>query len=185
MREIKNRLTVESQSLTALKNQLATNQKHWAARPAIQPIDNKQLTQLYLTYGERLHPLLGYSRPHNGLDFAAPFNTPIYATGDGVVVYAEGGTTYGNVVFVNHSFGFETRYAHMSRYVVSVGEKVKRGQILGYVGNTGLSFGNHLHYEVLYQNKFVNPINFFQRDLNNLEYEKLISLASKSNLLMD
>ena len=183
--KIKNRLTVEVQSIKELKSTLALKQKRWAARPAIQPINNKQLIHLYLVFGERLHPILGYSRPHNGLDFAAPARSPIYATGDGIVTYASGGTTYGNVVFINHGYGFETRYGHMSQYIVSVGQRVKRGQVLGYVGNTGLSGGNHLHYEVLYQTKFVNPINFFQRDLNNKEYEKLISLGSKDAVPMD
>jgi len=183
--KIKNRLTVENHSMSELKDQLIDNEKEWAARPAIQPISNKQLQQLYLIFGERFHPLLGYSRPHNGLDFASDYNTPIYATGDGVVVHTSGGTTYGNVVFVNHGYGFETRYAHMTKYIVYAGQKVKRGQILGYVGNTGLSFGPHLHYEVLYQGKFVNPISFFQRDLNNAEYEKLISLSHEGNEALD
>src|SRR5258706_8343786 len=113
--KIKNRLTVEVQSINELKSTLASKQKQWAARPAIQPINNKQLIHLYLVFGERFHPLLGYVRPHNGLDFAAPVRSPIYATGDGVVTYVSGGTTYGNVVFVNHGYGFETRYGHMSQ----------------------------------------------------------------------
>jgi murein DD-endopeptidase MepM/ murein hydrolase activator NlpD len=183
--KIKNRLTVENNSMNELKDQLLHNEKEWAARPAIQPISNKNLLQLYLIFGERFHPLLGYSRPHNGLDFAANYNTPIYATGDGVVTYASGGTTYGNVVFVNHGYGFETRYAHMTKFIVGIGQKVKRGQILGYVGNTGLSFGPHLHYEVLYHGQFVNPISFFQRDLNSKEYEKLISLSHEGDQALD
>ena len=183
--KIKNRLTVEVQSMNELKSSLESKQKQWAARPAIQPINNKQLIHLYLVFGQRFLPQDGYSRPHNGLDFASPYNSPIYATGDGIVTYANGGTTYGNVVFVSHGYGFETRYAHMSKFIVSVGQKVKRGQVLGYVGNTGHSFGNHLHYEVLYQTKFVNPISFFQRDLNNQEYEKLISLGSKESVPLD
>jgi len=183
--KIKNRLTVEVQSINELKSALASKQKQWAARPAIQPINNKQLIHLYLVFGERLHPLLGYTRPHNGLDFAAPVRSPIYATGDGVVTYADGGTTYGNVVFINHGYGFETRYGHMSQFIVSVGQSIKRGQILGYVGNTGLSGGNHLHYEVLYHGKFVNPIGFFQRDLNNGEYEKLIALGRQDDRPLD
>jgi murein DD-endopeptidase MepM/ murein hydrolase activator NlpD len=183
--KIKNRLTVEANSMNELKDQLIHNEKEWAARPAIQPINNKDLLQLYLIFGERFHPLLGYTRPHNGLDFAANYNTPIYATGDGIVTYANGGTTYGNVVFVNHGYGFETRYAHMTKFIVGIGQKVKRGQILGYVGNTGLSFGPHLHYEVLYRGQFVNPISFFQRDLNNKEYEKLISLSREGDQALD
>jgi murein DD-endopeptidase MepM/ murein hydrolase activator NlpD len=183
--KIKNRLTVEVQSIKELKSTLKSKEKQWASRPAIQPINNKQLTHLHLVYGERFLPQDGYSRQHNGLDFVAPYASPIYATGDGMVTYANGGTTYGNVVFVSHGYGFETRYAHMSKFIVSVGQKVKRGQVLGYVGNTGHSFGNHLHYEVLYQTKFVNPISFFQRDLNNQEYEKLISLGRKETAPLD
>ena len=183
--KIKNRLTVENNSMNELKDQLRHNEKEWAARPAIQPISNKELLHLYLIYGERFLPQDGYSRAHNGLDFAAPFKSPIYATGDGIVTYANGGTTYGNAVFVNHGYNFETRYAHMSKILVSIGQKVKRGQILGYVGNTGHSFGNHLHYEVLHQGKFVNPISFFQRDLNNKEYEKLISLSVEGERALD
>jgi murein DD-endopeptidase MepM/ murein hydrolase activator NlpD len=183
--KIKNRLTVEVQSINELKSALASKQKQWAARPAIQPINNKQLIHLYLVFGERLHPLLGYTRPHNGLDFASPARSPIYATGDGMVTYANGGTTYGNAVFINHGYGFETRYGHMSQFIVSVGQSVKRGQILGYVGSTGLSGGNHLHYEVMYHGKFVNPIGFFQRDLNNSEYEKLIALGKQDDRPLD
>jgi murein DD-endopeptidase MepM/ murein hydrolase activator NlpD len=183
--KIKNRLTVEVQSIDELKSALESKQKQWAARPAIQPINNKELIHLYLVFGQRMHPLLGYTRPHNGLDFAAPMRSPIYATGDGVVTYASGGTTYGNVVFINHGYGFETRYGHMSQFIVSVGQSVKRGQILGYVGSTGLSGGNHLHYEVLYHGKFVNPIGFFQRDLNNSEYEKLITLGKQDDRPLD
>jgi len=181
--KIKNRLTVEIQSMAELKKTLAAKQKEWASRPAIQPLNNKNLTHLYLVFGQRFLPQDGYSRPHNGLDFVAPFNTPIYAAGDGLVVYASGGTTYGNAVFVNHGHGFETRYAHMSKYIVAVGQKIKRGQVLGYVGNTGHSFGNHLHYEVLYQSQFVNPIYFFQRDLNSSEFEKLIKQGNSSTSL--
>jgi len=183
--KMKNRLTLENNSMNELKNQLLHNEKEWAARPAIQPISNKNLLQLYLIYGERFLPQDGYSRSHNGLDFAAPCKSPIYATGDGIVTYASGGTTYGNAVFVNHGYNFETRYAHMSKILVSIGQKIKRGQVLGYVGNTGHSFGNHLHYEVLHQGKFVNPISFFQRDLNSKEYEKLISLSHEGDKALD
>jgi murein DD-endopeptidase MepM/ murein hydrolase activator NlpD len=181
--KIKNRLTVEVQSMDELKKTLLSKQKEWASRPAIQPINNKNLTHLYLVFGERMHPILGYSRPHNGLDFAAPFKSPIYATGDGVVTYADGGTTYGNVVFINHGYGFETRYAHMSRFIVNVGDVVKRGQVIGYVGSTGLSGGTHLHYEVLYKDTFINPVYFFQRDLNSLEFEKLIKQGNATTSL--
>jgi murein DD-endopeptidase MepM/ murein hydrolase activator NlpD len=183
--KLKNRLDIEDQSLDALSKELTEKEKRWASRPAIQPISNGDLIQLYTTYGLRLHPILGYWRDHKGLDFTAPEGAPIYATGDGRVEFANGATTYGNVVFINHGYDFQTRYAHMTRYIVSPGEHVRRGQVIGYVGNTGLSFGNHCHYEVLFKGIQVNPINFFQRDLSNKEYEKLIELGGKAKTSLD
>ena len=183
--KLKNRLDIEDQSLDALSKELLEKEKRWASRPAIQPISNGDLIQLYTTYGLRLHPILGYWRDHKGLDFTAPEGAPIYATGDGRVEFANGATTYGNVVFINHGYDFQTRYAHMTRYIVSPGEHVRRGQVIGYVGNTGLSFGNHCHYEVLFKGIQVNPINFFQRDLSNKEYEKLIELGGKAKTSLD
>jgi len=183
--KLKNRLDIEDQSLDALNKELTEKEKRWASRPAIQPISNVDLIQLYTTYGLRLHPILGYWRDHKGLDFTAPEGAPIYATGDGIVEFANGATTYGNVVFINHGYDFQTRYAHMTRYIVSLGERVRRGQVIGYVGNTGLSFGNHCHYEVLVKGNQVNPINFFQRDLSNKEYEKLVELGGKAKTSLD
>lgn len=183
--KLKNRLDIENQSLDELDKELAHKEKMWASRPAIQPISNENLIQLHTTYGLRLHPVLGYWRDHKGLDFTAPEGSPIYATGDGVVAFADGGTTYGNAVFIDHGYNFQTRYAHMTRYIVAVGQPIRRGQVIGYVGNTGLSFGNHCHYEVLIKGSQVNPINFFQRDLSNKEYEKLIELGGKASTSLD
>jgi murein DD-endopeptidase MepM/ murein hydrolase activator NlpD len=177
--KIQNRLDIEAQSMEELKRELERKEKMWASRPAIQPVSNKHLTHLHTLFGLRLHPLLGYVRPHNGLDFSAPKGSPVYATGDGKVVYSQYSKSYGNVIFINHGFNFETRYAHLSEYIVQPGQTVKRGQVIGYVGNTGLSVADHLHYEVLYKGQFINPINFFQRDLNNREYEKLIEIGSR------
>jgi murein DD-endopeptidase MepM/ murein hydrolase activator NlpD len=183
--KIKNRIEIEEQSMEQLKAELARKEKMWASRPAIQPIDNKQLTRLHTIFGLRLHPKHGDVRPHKGLDFTAPTGTPVYATGDGKVQTAYYSDTYGNVIYINHGFNFETRYAHLTRYIVKDGEEIKRGQIIGYVGSTGTSVGPHLHYEVLYQGTAVNPINFFQRDLNNKEYEKLIELGSQAITSLD
>jgi len=183
--KIKNRLDIEAQSMKQLKEELERKEKMWASRPAIQPVSNKDLTHLHTLFGLRLHPLLGYVRPHNGLDFSAPKGSPVYATGDGKVLNAQTSPSYGNVVYINHGFHFETRYAHLTNYIVQPGQQVKRGQIIGYVGNTGLSVAAHLHYEVLYKNEFINPINFFQRDLNNKEYEKLIELGGRSASSLD
>jgi hypothetical protein len=182
--KIVNRLDIQEQSMTQLKEELQKKEKMWAARPAIQPINNKDLTQLHTIFGLRMHPILGYVRPHNGLDFTAPIGSPVYATGDGVVMYT-GFSTYGNVIYLDHGFGFETRYAHLTKYIVEPGQFVKRGQVIGYVGNTGLSHGPHLHYEVHYKNIPINPINFFQRDLSNKEYEKLIELGSRATTSLD
>jgi murein DD-endopeptidase MepM/ murein hydrolase activator NlpD len=157
----------------------------WASRPAIQPVSNKALTHLHATFGERYHPLLGYVRDHKGLDFTAEIGTPVYATGDGQVKSRYFSGSFGNVIFINHDFGYETRYAHLSEFNSKVGQKVKRGDIIGFVGNTGLSRGPHLHYEVLYKGLQINPINFFQRDLSNKEYEKLVEEGSKGRESLD
>ncbi len=177
--KLKHQLDVELQSYDEIAKMYEQKSLMWAARPAIQPISNKTLTHLHSTFGERLHPLLGYVRDHKGLDFTADVGTPVYATGDGVVKSAYLSVTFGNVIFLDHSFGYETRYAHLSKFNVKRGQKIKRGDIIGFVGSTGLSGGPHLHYEVLYKGLQINPINFFQRDLSNKEYEKLVEEGSK------
>ncbi|MBK5278117.1 MAG: M23 family metallopeptidase, partial [Bacteroidia bacterium] len=143
------------------------------------------LMHLHTSFGMRFHPLLGFVRPHKGLDFTAPKGSPVYATGDGKVEYAEHSISYGQVVYLNHGYNFQTRYAHLSQFIVARGEKVKRGQVIGYVGNSGLSVSDHLHYEVLYDGIQINPINFFQRDLSNKEYEKLIEVGSRETISLD
>lgn len=179
LEKLKHRLDVELQSYDEIASLFEQKSIMWAARPAIQPVSNKTLTHLHSTFGERLHPLLGYVRDHKGLDFTADVGTPVYATGDGVVKIAYFSGSFGNVIFLDHSFGYETRYAHLSKFNVKRGQKIKRGDIIGFVGNTGLSGGPHLHYEVLYKGLQINPINFFQRDLSNKEYEKLVEEGSK------
>ena len=183
--KVKNRLDIELQSLQKLKDELTKKEIMWASRPAIQPVSNKDLIHLHTLFGLRLHPLLGYVRPHNGLDFTAPAGAPVYSTGDGVVNIAQYSESLGNMVFVNHGYGFQTRYGHLTKFIVRAGERIKRGQVIGYVGNTGLSVSAHLHYEVLYQGGYINPINFFQRDLSNKEYEKLIELGGKATASLD
>lgn len=183
--KLKHQLDVEQQSYEELSKTADRKLAMWASRPAIQPIDNKDLTRLHTIFGLRFHPLLGYVRPHKGLDFTAPHGSPVYATGDGRVDNSYQSSSFGNVVYLNHGFGFETRYAHLSKYIVMPGDKVKRGQIIGYVGNTGTSVSDHLHYEVLFNGDHINPINFFQRDLSNQEYEKLIVQGEKEIISLD
>lgn len=183
--KIKNRLDIEIQSFEQLGQELAFKERMWASRPAIQPISNEDLTYLHTTYGMRKHPILGYWREHKGLDFTAPQGSPVYATGDGVIDEAHFSVSYGQVIYIDHGFGFETRYAHLTEFIVKKGEKVKRGQVIGYVGNTGLSYSTHLHYEVLFKGDQINPINFFQRDLSNKEYEKLVELGGLAVTSLD
>jgi murein DD-endopeptidase MepM/ murein hydrolase activator NlpD len=183
--KLNHQVDVEKQSFDELMLVADTKLNMWASRPAIQPISNKQLNRLHTTYGSRMHPIFNTERDHKGLDFSAPRGTPVYATGDGRVSMAYFSGSYGNVVYVDHGFDFETRYAHLNRFIVHQGEFVKRGQIIGYVGNTGISASPHLHYEVLVNGSHTNPINFFQRDLSNAEYEKLIRLSSDKKGSLD
>jgi murein DD-endopeptidase MepM/ murein hydrolase activator NlpD len=171
---INNRLDVESQSLAELEEEITVKEKMTSTRPAMMPIDNRQLTRFNSIFGMRLHPIYRDWRNHNGLDLTAPQGTPVYATGDGIITTTEWRGGYGNAIFLNHGFGFETRYGHLSRFNSSSGQHVKRGDLIGFVGSTGASTTPHLHYEVLYQGKYVNPINFMYRDLKQKEYNKII-----------
>jgi hypothetical protein len=183
--KLKHQVEVEVQSYKEINQMLDRKISIWASKPAIQPLSNKDLTYLHTTYGSRMHPILGFIRNHKGLDFSADVGTPVYATGDGKVKNAYYSESLGNVIFLDHFYGYETRYAHLSKFNVKTGQQVKRGEVIGYVGSTGLSGGPHLHYEVLYHDQHINPINFFQRDLNNNEYEKLIEMASRPQPPLD
>lgn len=183
--KLKRQLDIQAESYKEIKELLEYNERKWASRPAIQPINNKELTRLHTTYGLRFHPVHNVWKDHPGLDFTAPYGTPVYATGDGIVSAAYRSDSYGIVVFIDHNFDFETRYAHLSRFIVDKGQKVKRGEIIGYVGSTGVSTAPHLHYEIWYKGNHVNPINFFQRDLRNEEYERLIELAGTEAVILD
>ncbi|HBH48762.1 MAG TPA: peptidase M23, partial [Bacteroidales bacterium] len=123
---------------------------------------------------------------HYGMDFTAPTGTEIYATGDGIIEGLDKSKRgYGNKIIINHGFGYKTLYAHMNSFNVKKGQKVKRGDVIGYVGNTGLSTAPHLHYEVLLNNKKVNPVNYYFNDLSAAEYEKMIDLSQKSGQSFD
>ncbi|MBL6449039.1 peptidoglycan DD-metalloendopeptidase family protein [Fulvivirga sp. 29W222] len=185
MDKLKKKLYIQSKSYDQISSLLSEKEKMWASRPAIQPINNKELTRLHTTFGKRYHPILKQWKNHEGLDFTAPSGTPVYATGDGVVTSSYRSSTYGNVIFINHGYGYQTRYAHLTEYIVNQGEGVKRGQVIGYVGSTGRSQAPHLHYEVLFNYKPINPINFFQRDLSNDEYEKLIEISKQETIPLD
>ncbi|MBN2167084.1 MAG: M23 family metallopeptidase [Marinilabiliaceae bacterium] len=157
------------------------------ATPSIMPISNKDLTRTASGWGWRIHPIYKIKKFHEGMDFSAPTGTEIYATGDGVVVKRlSDATGYGNRVEIDHGFGYTTLYAHMDRFNVQVGQKVKRGDVIGYVGDTGTSTAPHLHYEVHKQGRKVNPAHYyFQDDLTPEEYERMIIISSNSNQTFD
>jgi murein DD-endopeptidase MepM/ murein hydrolase activator NlpD len=157
-----------------------------ASLPAIQPVSNKDLKRMASGYGYRIHPIYKTRKMHYGMDFSAKIGTEIYATGDGVISKVKRSKRgYGNYVKINHGFGYETLYAHMSKYIVKKGQKVKRGEVIGYVGNTGISTAPHLHYEVRKDNKKINPVNFYYNDLTPEEYEKMLEISSQYNQSFD
>lgn len=182
---LQKRLVVESKSLDEIAELAANKEKLLAAMPAIQPVENKDLRRISSGYGVRYHPILKISRMHNGIDFSANNGANIYATADGVVTQATGQRGYGKIVTIDHGFGFETRYAHMRKMNVRRGQKVTRGQVIGEVGNTGLSTGPHVHYEIRKNGATVNPINYFHGDLSAEEYNILLERSSLENQSMD
>jgi murein DD-endopeptidase MepM/ murein hydrolase activator NlpD len=173
-------LYIQSTSFDDVYNMAKNKAKMLASIPAIQPVANKDLKRIASGFGYRIHPIYKTLRMHAGIDFSAPIGTPIYATGDGIVEHLKGKMTgYGKVMIIDHGFGYESLYAHMSKIFVKPGDKVKRGQIIGYVGNTGRSTGPHLHYEIRKNGKPVNPVHFFFQDLTPEEYEKVIEISSR------
>ena len=157
-----------------------------ASIPAIQPVSNMDLSRMASGYGHRIHPIYKTRKFHAGMDFSAKTGTPIYATGDGKIYKVKRSRRgYGNHVIIDHGFGYKTLYAHMSRYIVKKGEKIKRGDVIGYVGNSGTSVAPHLHYEVHYNGKKINPVNFYYNDLTPKQYEKMLEISSQNNQSFD
>lgn len=154
--------------------------------PNIQPISNKDLTRVASPFGLRIHPFYKVLKMHAGMDFTAPTGTEVYATGDGVVFDTDRSKRgYGNTVIIDHGFGYKTLYAHLSEILVSPGTKVKRGAVVGLVGNTGMSLAPHLHYEVRLNDNPIDPINFYFNDLTPAEYSKLIEISSQPTQSFD
>jgi murein DD-endopeptidase MepM/ murein hydrolase activator NlpD len=173
-------LNIQSRSYDEIKKLAQANEKRLAAIPAIQPLSNKDLKRLSSPFGMRLHPIYKVPTMHNGVDFVAPIGTPIYATGNGVVKLTKRNLRgYGNYVEIEHGYGFLTKYCHMKDFIVTPGQKVARGQCIGYVGSTGTTTGAHLHYEVIKNRKSVNPAHYFINDLDAQQYDMLLELASR------
>lgn len=153
--------------------------------PAIQPVSNKDLKQTASGYGTRVDPIYGTTRFHAGMDFSANPGTDVYATGDGTVVKMGWQTGYGNVIIIDHGFGYETWYAHLQEFRTKLGKKVVRGEVIGGVGSTGKSTGPHLHYEVHVKGRVVNPVNYYFMDLSAEDYDRMIQLAANHGKMMD
>ena len=180
--KLRRKIYIESKSQDEIVQLAENKEKLFAAIPAIQPIANKQLIALASGFGMRIHPVYKVKKMHTGIDFAAPIGTPIYATADGVIEEVSiKFSGYGKMIVIDHGFGYQTRYAHMHEFAVRQGQKVKRGDLIGYVGDTGLSTAPHLHYEVLLNRVMINPVHYFYNDLSPAEYEKVIELASIEN----
>ena len=157
-----------------------------ASIPAIQPVSNKNLKQMASGFGMRIHPIYKTQQFHAGMDFTAKIGTPIYATGNGKIEKVESSARgYGKYVIIDHGFGYKTLYAHMSKFKVTIGQKVNRGDVIGYVGNTGLSSGPHLHYEVHKYGEKINPVNFYFNDLTAEQYEKMLEISTQNNQSFD
>jgi len=179
---VSKKIIIQSNSYDEIVNLVKDKEKMLACIPAICPITNKELTRFGSPFGMRMHPILGYLRLHAGIDLTAPKGTPIYASGNGIVTRADASNRgYGNHVRISHGYGYTTVYAHMSKMLVKPGQKVKRGDLIGLVGSTGLSTAPHLHYEVRINNKPVDPVNFYYNDLSDEEYAQMIEEAKNSN----
>ncbi len=186
MDKIKGQLYVQSKSLDEVFSMAKNKENMLASIPAIQPVSNKDLTRIGSYFGPRMDPFYKVKKFHEGVDFTAPTGTEIYAAGNGVVVTAKrnfGG--YGNEVIIDHGYSYSTLYAHMSKILIRSGERVKRGQVIGLVGNTGKSTAPHLHYEVRKNGRAVNPIYFFYNDITPEQFEKMLELSANPSQSMD
>jgi murein DD-endopeptidase MepM/ murein hydrolase activator NlpD len=183
---LKNRIAAQNASYKQIGNLINNKEKLLSATPAIQPVSNKDLNRIASGFGYRIDPIYKTVKFHAGLDFTAPQGTPIYATADGVVKtagFSDGG--YGNHVVINHGYGYETLYGHMYRVKVRSGQRVKRGDLIGYVGSTGKSTGPHCHYEVHKNGQKLDPVYFFYNDLSPQQFDQILKRASASNQSFD
>lgn len=179
-------LAIQSKSLDEILKLADAKSDLLAAIPAIQPVRNENLKQMASGFGYRTDPFTKARKMHEGMDFTAKTGTPIYATGDGIVARADNTASgYGNHIVIRHGFGYETLYAHLSKYKARAGQRVKRGDVIGYVGSTGRSEGPHLHYEVHKDKKVVNPLNFYYGNISAVEYVVIAQLANQENQSLD
>jgi murein DD-endopeptidase MepM/ murein hydrolase activator NlpD len=183
---IKKQITIQSKSLDEITKLAKEKEKLLAAIPAIQPLNNEDLTRMASGYGWRSDPFTKARKKHWGMDFTAPKGTPIYASGDGKVTRADNNASgYGKHIRIDHGYGYVSLYAHLSKYNVKRRQKVKRGDLIGFVGNTGRSEAPHLHYEVWKEKDRINPINFYYGSLTPEEFENMLKYANQENQSLD
>lgn len=185
MDQLNRQLYIQSKSFDEVVDLCKKHDEMLKCIPAIQPVSNKDLKQTASGYGMRIDPIYKTTKFHAGMDFSANTGTPIYATGNGTVVKAGWESAYGNLIKIDHGFGYVTWYAHLSKIRVRAGQKVMRGEVIGEVGNTGKSTGPHLHYEVHVKGKVVNPVNYYFMDLSAEDYNKMIDIAANHGKVLD
>lgn len=179
-------LYIQSNSLDEVLEMLRTQKDRIHHTPSIVPVADKDLSKVASGYGWRMHPVYQIPKHHDGMDFTAPVGTPVYATADGVVTVAKNyGSGYGRCIDIDHGYNYLTRYAHLSKIKVRVGQQVKRGEIIGEVGNSGLSTGAHLHYEVRLRGEPKNPALFYHGDLTPEEFDMMIEVSANRGNIMD
>jgi murein DD-endopeptidase MepM/ murein hydrolase activator NlpD len=183
---LKNRIAAQRNSYAEINHLIRNKEKLLAATPAIQPVSNQDLSRIASGFGYRIDPIYKTVKMHAGLDFTAPQGTPIYATANGVIKTAGNtGNGYGNYVVINHGYGYETLYGHMVKIKARRGQKVDRGDLIGYVGSTGKSTGPHCHYEVHKNGRKLDPVYFFYNDLSPQQFDELLKRAAAANQSFD
>jgi len=183
---IQKQMVIQSKSLDEIIKLAEEKERLLMAIPAIQPISNEDLTRMASGYGWRSDPFTKARKMHRGMDFTAPKGTPVYASGDGKITRADNNSSgYGKHIRVDHGYGYLTLYAHLSQYNVRKGQKVKRGDLIGFVGSTGRSEAPHLHYEVFKDGERINPINFYYGSLSQEEFNNMLKFASQENQSLD
>ncbi|MBQ9297293.1 MAG: M23 family metallopeptidase [Paludibacteraceae bacterium] len=178
-------LYVQARSFDEIVELAKTQEVRMENIPAIQPVLNKDLKHMASGFGWRVDPVYHIRRFHEGMDFSAPVGTDIFATGNGTVIYAGWRQGYGETIEIDHGFNYVTRYAHCSKLKAKVGQKVKRGDVIALVGNTGKSTGPHVHYEVHYQGRPIDPRNFYFYDLSPEDYDRMVQLSSNMGNMLD
>lgn len=179
-------LVIQSKSLDEIELLAKNKESLLSSIPSIQPVNSSALRRMASGYGYRIDPFTKARRMHFGMDFSAPRGTKIYATGDGTVSRADSRAAgFGKHVRIDHGFGYVTIYAHMDSFLVVKGDKIKRGDLIGYVGSSGRSVAPHLHYEIVKDGVKINPINFYSGSLSPAEFEELVKIASQENQSLD